>query len=857
MKNSTLDCLKQQRLIRLKLIENADTVEKRGLLLQRCKRDLLFFVNNFCVAVGTLVVTDRGLVPIEEITFRDKVWDGEFWVSQKGAYYQGRKYTMFGYGIYLTPDHKIWTIYGWKIASERHDRAEIRIPRGYEEKWSSSWPKNRRMALSMRLRKGMDSFRRCFAKGSHQGLRMPKGAEADSRHDRKENIQCLADHEGALLKLKNKGIPSLRWARDQCMLALGKVRDFFERHGRACGRVFNRQDGQLERIFAGQLSMGDGERASEQHAQECDHSHFSRIIESQGSRESGWGKIWNNPNADKVWGKMGQFNRSEEHAIQEDVYDLIDCGPRQAFTVIDADGRPLLVHNCWTYDPRPEAAPHHHPFILYDFQEQYLMDLEAAYKCGEDVLTEKSRDMGATWIVLSLIVWHWLFDNSFNALVGSRKEDYVDNREVDSLFGKMDYLIKKLPGWMKPLGWEENKHRNYMRLSNPENGNAIQGESSNADFSRAGRYSLIFMDEFVFWPFAGAAWTATADSAPTRFVVSTSHGKNNKFAQLRWPEEPNSEKIKIISLHWKLHPKKDEEWYAREKERRTQRDIAQELDLNYEASGNEKVFPEIVVNRNLRRNALIDGFDLPKEESRLPSGKVVQRFKWPMSGGLDYGTRSKSAFTVYARDYDNNHFAIWEWGYTMQQLIDRGWKGSMVGAIAYMLKNDCPYYAELDVIRADPSLWTDSINTPDGMTSIWRQLSDEGITKLAKGAQSDIDFVQYIKTLWADEINPQFRIFVDKCPQLVRELENLMWDDWSEALGSKRDLKEKIVQKDNHFSDNLKYYIMGRPQPPKKEPEFVRQTYDQRVREYSKKRKEQLARMRKGQGNDPVLGSKW
>jgi hypothetical protein len=28
------------------------------------------------------------------------------------------------------------------------------------------------------------------------------------------------------------------------------------------------------------------------------------------------------------------------------VYDLIDCGPRNRFTVFDSDGVPFLVHNC-------------------------------------------------------------------------------------------------------------------------------------------------------------------------------------------------------------------------------------------------------------------------------------------------------------------------------------------------------------------------------------------------------------------------------------------------------------------------------------------------------------------------------
>src|SRR3990167_8069532 len=56
---------------------------------------------------------------------------------------------------------------------------------------------------------------------------------------------------------------------------------------------------------------------------------------------------------------------------------------------------------CWTYDPRPEAKPNHFPFLTYDYQDDYLRRLEEAFRSNEDLRTEKSRDMGVTWLVLS------------------------------------------------------------------------------------------------------------------------------------------------------------------------------------------------------------------------------------------------------------------------------------------------------------------------------------------------------------------------------------------------------------------------------------------------------------------------
>lgn len=470
---------------------------------------------------------------------------------------------------------------------------------------------------------------------------------------------------------------------------------------------------------------------------------------------------------------------------------------------------PIFFFNqfAWTYDPRPESKPNHFPFLTYPFQDEYILELEKAFKGIHDLRTDKSRDMGVSWMILTWIVWHWLFDPSFNALIGSRKEDLVDNFQPDSLFGKMDYLIKRLPDWLLPRGYNHDKHRTFAKIVNPETGNTIQGESANRDFSRQGRYSLIFLDEFAFWENADAVWTATADSAPIRIVVSTPHGKNNKFADLLFVNP-----IKNVRLHWTLHPKKDQAWYESEKARRTPREIAQELDIDYEASGSERVFA-LKINKELRQSVVIDPFEVPKD--------------WAYRGGLDYGTRNKTAFHIYVKDYDDNEFCVFEWRRNMEDLKAEGFQGSMVQAIAKMLFS-CPFYDSLDTIQADPSLWVKNQNAPDGMTSIIQQIRDEmrlvqklhpekAIKGFVEGAQSDIACIELINSFWADSKNPQLKIF-KSCPGLIEELEELMWEEWSEAQQEKRNVREKIMDRNNHSWDASKYVLMSRHQRPVHKP---------------------------------------
>lgn len=70
-----------------------------------------------CIAEGSLVLTDRGLVPIENVEVSDKVWDGVEFVRHEGVVYKGQKEVMSYDNLTATPDHKVWA------AIERESRA--------------------------------------------------------------------------------------------------------------------------------------------------------------------------------------------------------------------------------------------------------------------------------------------------------------------------------------------------------------------------------------------------------------------------------------------------------------------------------------------------------------------------------------------------------------------------------------------------------------------------------------------------------------------------------------------------------------------------------------------------------------
>lgn len=240
----------------------------------------------------------------------------------------------------------------------------------------------------------------------------------------------------------------------------------------------------------------------------------------------------------------------------------------------------------FTFDPRPFAEPHHLPFILFPYQKDAIAWLIDHIDNGHDGLIEKSRDMGISWIVFVwVLIWYWMFRDGINFLIGSYKEALVDNRTKDSLFGMIDYAVNSLPKWLLPKGFSKDKHRTQMKLVNSANNNLITGDTMNPDFGRGSRKTAVLFDELGSWDYAKDAWEASGDSTSCRIANSTPKGYNF-YAMLR------ESGIDVLTLHWKQHPLKDQLWYEFEKQRRTEEEVAQELDISYHKSQEGRVYPE-------------------------------------------------------------------------------------------------------------------------------------------------------------------------------------------------------------------------------------------------------------------------
>jgi len=244
-------------------------------------------------------------------------------------------------------------------------------------------------------------------------------------------------------------------------------------------------------------------------------------------------------------------------------------------------------HYAITYDPRINPATGKPigiiPFELYEFQREAVLEVYAAICEGHDLIIDKSRDMGITWVVISVYVYCFLFMADFQGRVGSRNVNEVDKPEdIGTLFGKMRIQFRKQPNFLKPVGYNEKRHSTFCRMFNPATLATIIGETANPSFGRSARNTSALFDEMAFWENDDRAWESCGQTTPCRLGISTPNGMQNRFGKMANRKIPDCPKK--LTYHWTLHPLHNDEWYEFQKTRYTKSGLAREVDISYSLS---------------------------------------------------------------------------------------------------------------------------------------------------------------------------------------------------------------------------------------------------------------------------------
>lgn len=137
------------------------------------------------------------------------------------------------------------------------------------------------------------------------------------------------------------------------------------------------------------------------------------------------------------------------------------------------------------------------PFVTWPKQEELLLEMQA-FLGKKDILGEKSRATGFTWMVVFLFLHTWLFTNEAHLGLVSATADQVDNPDdPDGLFQKLDFAISKLPRFLVA---PDSYVRAKGRLKHKETRSTIMGDAATGNVFRGGRKLAIGWDELGFFP---------------------------------------------------------------------------------------------------------------------------------------------------------------------------------------------------------------------------------------------------------------------------------------------------------------------------------------------------------------------
>jgi len=224
--------------------------------------------------------------------------------------------------------------------------------------------------------------------------------------------------------------------------------------------------------------------------------------------------------------------------------------------IMQSKGESMTGESDKKLGPRPV------PFIPYEFQEEcFTVMWKCLHDGQQDLRIIKPRDVGATYMVVSLFehAWHWMPYVQF--LLGSRKVEDVDGTTNDpsgatptgdwsKLMAKVDFIHTCQPNWLLPNGYvpRTQPFRTSLKIVNPELGGGIFGESANSGFGRSRRYYGIGFDEHAHTEHAYEIIGSSSASSDCHIWWSSPNGPGTAFAML------GRSNIRQIRLDWWMHP---------------------------------------------------------------------------------------------------------------------------------------------------------------------------------------------------------------------------------------------------------------------------------------------------------------
>jgi hypothetical protein len=272
--------------------------------------------------------------------------------------------------------------------------------------------------------------------------------------------------------------------------------------------------------------------------------------------------------------------------------------------------------------------------------------------------------------------------------------------------------------------------------------------------------------------------------------------------------------ICVLRTHYTADPERAKpEWKDTERRKYTSESKWQsEQEVVWSAGGGERLFAEIL-NRYAHK-IIID----PETSNFQPSPH------WDYLGGFDYGKASPTAALIACVDFDGTVYILREYyqpGFTPKQ--HKPWLSQLQGFSS-------------TTMFADPSLFYNTHAQQDGsFKAIATLFAEEGMDNLTPAPEKhELLGMERILAHWMnlDQFEPSLKIVCPSrmqdiaapdygvinggCPNLLWELRRTRREELSPTQLANKNPSEKIVDKQNHLRDCLKYLLLTLPEPAQK-----------------------------------------
>jgi len=406
------------------------------------------------------------------------------------------------------------------------------------------------------------------------------------------------------------------------------------------------------------------------------------------------------------------------------------------------------------------------PFKTYDFQDALLKDFND-YRFN---VILKARQLGISTITAAYIVWLMLFHRDKNILVVATKLQTATN-----LVRKVKKIMKQLPPWMR-ISEIHIDNRTSFELTN---GSQIKASSTSADAGRSEALSLLVVDEAAHVEALEELWTAlypTLSTGGRCIALSTPNGVGNWFHKACVEAEAGTNAFHMTTLKWDVHPDRDQLWYEKETKNMSSRQIAQELECNFNVSGETVIHPDDIIHylENTKEPKYRTGFD---------------RNYWIWEEYQPDSTYLLSADIARGDGQDNSAFHVFKLE-TMEIVAE------------YIGKPNPDDYADMlfDAGTEYGTCMMVAENNNIGF-AVLNKLKDKGYNNVYHSTKSSHDYVDPIQAQWMSNVVPGFTTSSKTRPLVIAKMEEFM--------------RNKLIKiNSNRLLSEMKTFIWhnGRPQ---------------------------------------------